>query len=261
MYPLRIEPAAVTDPLEAVARRRRERAPEVEQFAARRLREVEKQLMDRYRQPLQGDVLELVPDGSRLTEELIARAMSYTGMGPSSGVITICRQVHRSGTFLQGDVRHLESFELGEFTAVVAGRCTIDLMSDKRRGLLLEKVRPLIADDGLLIFSSRNAASEEVAVAPAGKSSGKGSGLGRLFRRNRSELSELPEHEPTDEFMSDETGEQSELRSYIERDAQERQLTETGFVLLECVDLDDRPVPPGDAAAECPELHYVAKPV
>ena len=49
------------------------------------------------------------------------------------------------------------------------------------------------------------------------------------------------------------------LHYYITRNAQERQLAEHGFELLECLDLDGRPVGPEDEMADCAELHYVAR--
>lgn len=46
---------------------------------------------------------------------------------------------------------------------------------------------------------------------------------------------------------------------YIARDAQERQLAEQGFELIECLDNDGRPVAPGESAEEYVELYYIAQ--
>jgi hypothetical protein len=49
------------------------------------------------------------------------------------------------------------------------------------------------------------------------------------------------------------------LHYYIRRDDQARQLAETGYELLECLDADGCPVGPGVPHPD-PWLHYVARP-
>ncbi|MBV8952614.1 MAG: hypothetical protein JO179_00660, partial [Solirubrobacterales bacterium] len=49
------------------------------------------------------------------------------------------------------------------------------------------------------------------------------------------------------------------LHYYIGRDEQARQLEQLGYELVECLDLEGVPVPPG-ARSQSTELHYVARP-
>jgi hypothetical protein len=50
------------------------------------------------------------------------------------------------------------------------------------------------------------------------------------------------------------------LHYYIGRDDQQRQLAETGFELLECLDVDGGRVDAGEPHPD-PWLHYIARPV
>ena len=59
--------------------------------------------------------------------------------------------------------------------------------------------------------------------------------------------------------LVDEAHEFTLLHYYISRDAQERQLAEEGFELVECLALSGEPVGPGEARADCAELYYVAR--
>jgi hypothetical protein len=63
---------------------------------------------------------------------------------------------------------------------------------------------------------------------------------------------------PDHAILVDEAHDYTLLHYYISRDAQERQLAEAGFELLECLDIDGRPVPPGTDAEGSSELQYVA---
>jgi hypothetical protein len=60
-------------------------------------------------------------------------------------------------------------------------------------------------------------------------------------------------------IVNDEAHDFSVLHYYVSRDAQERQMMQVGYELLECLDLEGRCVERGETAAKCPELHYVAR--
>lgn len=77
----------------------------------------------------------------------------------------------------------------------------------------------------------------------------------RNRRRARRAESEAPEYAILNDISHDFLA----LHYYITRDAQQHQLTAHGFDLLACFDLEGRPVGPGESAADCPELHYVAR--
>lgn len=219
---------------------------------------MERLLLERYGPVLHGTVLELVPGGSRLTQELVEQARAYTGMGPSSAVIGVCRTMYRSGTFVHSAITELQQFQPSSFSAIVGGRCAIDLLDEQRRRLLFERLHRVLSPTGLLIFSSQNEPEAGDPAAPE-VSTGRGGGLLRGFRL-RSSRAPMDERELGSELLSGIDGERSSAQYRISRDAQERQLEELGFRLAECLDLDGRPVEPGDRAEGSPELHYVVRP-
>lgn len=257
--PPRDKPATAT--IESVNARQPENPRLAKQHAQRELRPVERILFERYHEPLRGAVLELSPGGSHLTDELVAGAASYTGVGPSGAVIAVARHLHRTGRFIHADLRDLDQFSEHEFTAVVAGRCAVDLFGDEGRRDLLRGIHRVLAPGGLFIFSSHNLDTASGAGAPEPEADRGRSGLaGRLFRRNRRDLEQLQEQGLDYAVRAGSELDASPLQYHITRDGQERQLTELGFRLIESLDLDARPVPAGEAVSTVRELHYVAQP-
>jgi SAM-dependent methyltransferase len=219
---------------------------------------VESVLLERYRVALQGAVLELVPGGSRLTEELVHQARAYNGLGPSSAVIGVCRQMYRTGKFTHGDLAGLDQFDPAGFDAVVAGRCALDVVNGERRLLVLEGLHRVLSPGGVLIFSSHNAL-EQASPPPAEAHGGrKGGGLLRGLRL-RSSRAPMDERELGNELLSGIDGELT-VQYQIGRQDQEAQLNELGFQLVECLDLEGHSVASGTAAGSPLELHYVARP-
>ncbi len=213
-------------------------------------------------------MLELLPGGSQLTAELVRRARSYVGVSPSLAVIGVCRHLYAgAGTFVHGDIRELEQFQPGEFGAVAAWRCAIDLLDDEQRRLLLAGVRRVLAADGGFIFSSHNLAGRSPEPELERRPGRAGGGLLRALRprsgralRPRSGRAPMDEGDLGHALLSGIDGELEAGRYHIERDAQQRQLEELDFRLLECLDLSGTAVPAGDLAADSPELHYAAQP-
>ncbi|HWD64518.1 MAG TPA: methyltransferase domain-containing protein [Solirubrobacteraceae bacterium] len=221
---------------------------------------MESVLLERYRSALQGSVLDLVPGGSRLTKELVHQAGDYLGVGPSPAVINVCRQMYLTGRFVVADIDALEQFESGRFQVVFGGRCAIDSLNGERRRGLFERVRQLLDSEGLWIFSSHNAASAQLQQAdeavPDRRRGGRLRGL-----RLRSSRAPMDEHDLGAELLSGMDGTLSAGPYRITKAAQEAQLDELGFTLLECLDLDGHAVPEAGLAPESAELHYVARPV
>jgi hypothetical protein len=78
-------------------------------------------------------------------------------------------------------------------------------------------------------------------------------------RRNRRRLASLERRSADYAILNDSEGDYGALHYYVRRDAQEQQLAEAGFKLLECLDAQGRRVPPGtDGPGTC--LHYIARP-
>jgi SAM-dependent methyltransferase len=231
------------------------------QHAARELRDVESVLLERYRPALQGSVLDLGPGGSRLTEELVHQAQSYLGVGPSTAVINVCRQIYLTGRFVVADVDALEQFEAGSFQAVIAGRCAIDSLPGERRATLFERVHRLLDTEGLWIFSSHNAASPQLQQADEASSGRRRGGGLRRGLRLRSSRAPMDEHDLGAELLSGMDGTLAAGPYRTTKAAQESQLGELGFRLLGCLDLQGHVVAETDPASESAELHYVARSV
>lgn len=222
---------------------------------------MESVLLDRYRTAVQGSVLELVPGGSRLTEELVHQAGAYMGIGPSSAVINVCRQMYLGGRFAITAIDELEQFEPSGFDVVFAGRCAIDSLGEERRRRLFGAVHRVLGGTGLWIFSSHNAAAPELQQGAEQASSKRRPGGVLRGLRMRSSRAPMDERELGHELLSGIHGDLSAGPYRITREAQEGQLEQSGFELVECVDLAGNQVPPGSEGAASAELHYVARPV
>jgi len=223
-------------------------------------------LLVRYRRALSGSVLELGSRGDRLTALLAAQSESLIGLGRSTPTVELCRALHPTARFLERDIRDLHSFEDGQFEAIVAGHAEIDLLGDVQRRLLFDRMRRIVAPDGVLIFTSHNLACESLVPAP-------GHHLGfhplramaRLARlpralRNRAALRRLQEREHGYAILNTPAEDYSLLHYHISRDAQERQLRDHGFLLLECLAPDGAVVGEGSVAYGSRQLHYAATP-
>jgi SAM-dependent methyltransferase len=242
-----------------------ERGDYLEFYANRSLRPVEEVLLERFRDALGGSVLELGCGAGRLTGHLSEVAREVHGVDLSPAMVAYCRQAYPGVTFEVGDLRDLSAFESGSYDVVVAPFNVLDVFDDPERGGVLDQIRRVLVEGGLLIMSSHNR-DYAPRIAPAirllvGNPRRPLQSIRRLPKRlrNRRRLAPLQRAENGYAIVNDEAHDFSVLHYYISRDAQASQLGEQGFELLECLDLDGRAVSTGAVAARCPELHYVAR--
>jgi SAM-dependent methyltransferase len=234
--------------------------------ARARFRPAELGLGRRHAGPLSGDVLELGCAGGLLTSALVASADTFTGVGPCAPALVVAAGRHPSATFVCGDLRDFDTLGEQRFTAVVMARRVIDLFGDTERRLLLDRIHRALAGDGVLLFSSPNLGCESLVPPPARNLTANpvrlANRLARLPRalRNRAVLAPLQEREHGWAILNTPAHDYALLQYFISRDAQERQLADHGFSMLECVTADDEPVPPGDLAYGSVELFYAARP-
>jgi len=237
----------------------------VKAYATRDLRPVEVMLLVRYREALAGRVLELGCGAGRLTGYVAEIASAAHGVDISPVMIEYCRRAYPRATFSEGDLSDLSEFEPGSFDVIVATYNVIDVLGDAGRRAVLDGLHQVLATDGIVIMSTHNRAyatrlAESLRLR--GRSPlGVAINLMRMPRwlRNRRRLLPLERNEPSYAILNDISHDFSALHYYIWRDAQERQFAEHGFELLECLDLDGHPAADDDDAADCPELHYVAR--
>ena len=237
----------------------------VDAYATRILRPVEADILVRYRAELSGRVLELGSGAGRLSGYLAEIASEVRGVDISPEMITYSQRRYPKVSFVQGDLRDPAVFGPGPWDAIVAPFNVVDVFGDADRQQLLDRSHAALAPDGLLVMSSHNRAVADRLGDPLRQV-----GLSprsliptalHLPRRwlNRRRLVGFQRNEPEYAILNDVAHDYAVLHYYITRDAQTRQLADHGFELVECLDLDGSPVPPGAAAAHCSELHYVAR--
>ena len=236
----------------------------VRAYANRGLRPVEVDILIRYRMDLCGRVLELGCGAGRLTGYLAEIATAVRGIDISASMIDYSRRRYPAVSFEQGDLRDPAVYVSAPWDAIVAPYNIVDVLDDADRQLLLGHVHEALAPNGIFVMSSHNRAVESH-LADQARLIGLSlvdivSSLGRLPRwwRNRRRLLAFEQHEPSYAILNDPGHDYSVLHYYITRDAQEQQLADHGFEMLECLDLDGAR---GARRRRGPssELHYVAR--
>jgi SAM-dependent methyltransferase len=234
-------------------------------YATRQLSPAEIMLLVRYRDSLTGRILELGCGAGRLTGYLAAIGRDVQGIDLSSRMVEYCRQTLPQATFHQGDFTELSMFADGSFDAIVAPARVLDVLDDGARGATLDDLHRLLSEDGLLIMSSNNRGYVPQLRTPAQVRWRNPLRLindtismpQRLIRRRR--LLALERDEPGYAILNDSTHGYLLVHYFIFRDDQERQFSEHGFTLLDCLDLEGGRVEVGGTAPGCVELHYVAR--
>jgi SAM-dependent methyltransferase len=234
-------------------------------YANRTLRPVEVILLVRYRDELLGRVVELGCGAGRLTGYLGEIAATAHGIDISPEMVAYCRRTYPKVTFSEGDLRDVSTMDAGSWDAVLATYNVLDVLGDAERRQVLDGIHRVLPAGSLLIMSSHNLAYAPRLADPFRiRNRGLVSTIGTLiryprWRRNRKRLIAFEQREPDYAILNDISHDFRALHYYTSRDAQERQLNQHGFDLVECLDLDGRRVEPGDEAPECSELQYVAR--
>jgi SAM-dependent methyltransferase len=237
----------------------------VDFYATSELRAAEEVLLERHRGALSGRVLELGSGAGRLTGHLCELAEVVHGVELSAAMVAYCRRTYPRALVEEGDLQDLSRFENGSFDAVFAPFNVLDVLGDRDRRLVLDDIRRVLKADGLLLMSSHNLdftprLGPTVRLYLGSPRHPLRSARGLMRRlRNRRRMSSLQRVEEGYALRNDEAHDFSLLHYYISRDAQEEQLAEQGFELLECLDLDGNQVPAGSSAPRCSELHYAAR--
>jgi SAM-dependent methyltransferase len=235
----------------------------VRTYARRDLRPVEVMLLVRYRKALAGRVLELGCGGGRVSGYLSALGGDLMGIDLSPEMVAYCQREYPQASFEQRDLRDLSAYATGSFDAVWAPFNVLDVLDDADRRHVIDEIGRVLTADGPLIMSSHNRAAAirgpgwvfsldplqlaaNVARLP-------------LSLRNRRRLAPFQRFEPDYAILNDCAHSFGLLHYYVSRSDQARRLSEQGFDLLECLDLDGRVLELGDDAPGCSELHYVAR--
>jgi SAM-dependent methyltransferase len=250
----------------------------VADYSDRWLAPVETVILLRYRDELSRRVLEAGCGAGRVLGYLIELGGQVHGIDLSPAMVDFCRATYPAADVRVGDISTLSHQLTEPLDAIFAPNNLIDVFDNTARGAVLDEFHRSLVDGGLLIFSSHNL--DERVPSP-------GTGELRSLRqraasfvvkalhkspadviqaalrlpiaaRNRRRLAPLEVATGEYAIVNDETFDYSLLHYYVGRDAQERQLTERGFDLLECLDAGSHEVHPGEKSAS-PWLHYVAR--
>jgi SAM-dependent methyltransferase len=233
-------------------------------YTGRSLRPAEVVLLVTYREDLGGRVLELGCGAGRLSGYLVGLAQDFHGVDISPKMVGYCRQTYPGGTFEVRDLRDLSAYASGSFDVVFASYNVLDVLDDAERRRVVAEIHRILAGDGKLMMSSHNLAYAPSIPKPTAIRGRdplrRARELVRVPRRvrNHRRLRAMQRIETDHAILIDEAHDFAILHYYVSRDTQEKQLTALGFELLDCLDLDGRPVGPGEQAAHAPELHYVA---
>jgi SAM-dependent methyltransferase len=227
-------------------------------------------ILSSYREPLAGRVLELGCGAGRLTGHVIELGGQVHAVDISPAMVAYCQKTYPGAQFSVGDLSDLSSFAASSYDAVLGPFNVIDVLGEDARLEFLRDVHGLLAPGGLLVVSSHNRAFASRPITRlrklvrlwVGNPRRPTATIRNLPRRlaNHRRLRRLESSEEGYAIVNDEAHDFSLLHYYITADAQRRQLEQTGFECLECLDLDGRAVAAGEPAAHCSELHYVARP-
>jgi SAM-dependent methyltransferase len=260
-----------------------QRGDHVAEYANRRLLPVEVVILVRYREVLSGQTLELGCGAGRILGYVAQLGGEAHGIDISPAMVEHCRSRYPAAHTRVGDLGDIGSSAEGPFDAVLALDNVLDVFDDAERRRVLTDLRALLAPEGLLIFSSHNLAyvdqwssGQGDHSAPAESRPGRArrlfsevasrppSNVARAIaripgrRRNRKRLGPLQRRGDGYAIINDSAHDYALLHYYIGRHDQARQLRETGYELIECIDVDGRPVPAGEPHPD-PWLHYVAR--
>jgi SAM-dependent methyltransferase len=235
-------------------------------------------LLARYREAVSGRVLDVGCGAGRVLRYLDLLGADACAIDLSELMVAHTQRRFPHLDVHRGDLLDLGATETGPFDCVIIPDNTLDIGDDGDRRRVLADVRGLLAPDGVFIFTAHNldcwqreggepmppAVVRTVGYARdviRGKDGTRlNTALGPLRAvANRRRLAPLQFSGADHAILNDSAHHRSLLHYYIGAPAQERQLAECGFELLEVRELDGTPVPLGQSGQSL-WLHYVARP-
>ena len=165
----------------------------------------------------------------------------------------------------RGDMRDLGAFADASFSAVFAVFNLFDAVGHAERLKVLAEVRRVLVPDGLLAFSAHNRNYIEATAEPRLHVSRNPFTQVRWFldyvhaRRNCSRIRPHQRFESDYALLNDSGHNYAVLHYYISRSAQAKQLRDTGFRLLECLDEAGRTLTDDADDTSSASLHYIAR--
>lgn len=228
-------------------------------------------VLARHREALRAATLEIGCGAGRITRVLAGLSEQLQAIDVSPRMVAACAAAVPDARVTIGDLRDLSAFGDGTLSAIVAFANVIDVLDDEGRRQALGEFRRVLGPDGTLLLSTHNRAHIPVMRDTTfdRKSLMTEVGLARaiytipslpLRRINRRRARPLERSEPGYAIVNDWAHNYQMLHYYIDRDAMEDQLRDTGFELLECLDVAGHVMPRGVTSPETPSLHVAARP-
>jgi SAM-dependent methyltransferase len=211
------------------------------------------------------DVLDIGVGTGRTARVLAGLARRYVAIDYSPLVVA---EAHRNMPNLQvhlEDMRDLQRWGDGTLDFVFGPNNVIDAVSHADRERTLDEVRRVLREGGLFVFSSHNRCYFRAQSGPRFEVSRNPVTfvlrVVRYLRSLRLHVRMKPMRRFEDDYaLLDDCGpDHALLHYYVDRSAQERQLQNAGFELLEVLDRDGATVAPGEMAPDSSCLMYVAR--
>jgi SAM-dependent methyltransferase len=231
-------------------------------------------ILSRYREALTGRVLDLGCGSGRILGYLLLLGADATGVDLSARMVARCRERFPGADVRVGDVADLAATVEGQYDAVLLTANLIDVFDDTQRRRVLGELRGLLRPHGLLVFSSHNLDHWDrprprrwrrlVGTIRAAARRSPPEWVQRAIeipqeRRNRRRLGPLQHRAADHAVINDDVHRYELLHYYIGRVAQQRQLEETGYDLIDVLEEDGPTVPDGEGGRSG-ALYYVATP-
>jgi len=212
-------------------------------------------------------ILDIGIGAGRTTAVLRALTPDYVGIDFSADMVAVSRERFPDLDIRQMDARDLSVLADRRFALALFSYNGIDYVGHADRLRIMAELRRVLADDGWLLFSSHNRSfplrrpwhpgllSADANALPAlRRFAGWLVGIGRHLALRRFE-----EAQPGYAIANDEGENFRFLTYYIDVDAQRAQLVQAGFELVAAFGAQGRAIPPGDRAADCGWVNYLAR--
>ncbi len=256
-------PAAAQD---AINERLYRRANLVSCYSSTKLYPSEATVLVRYREDLVNRrILDLGCGAGRLATFFRPHIDHYVGLDISPYMVTHCRRTFAGMEFVEGDMRDLSQFDAGSFDAIFAVSNLIDAVTHEDRLRVFQELRRVLANRGLLVFSSHNRNHVHAGDPPQLTFHRNPWTQLRSFAdyikatANHRRIRPLHRFESDYALLNDSGNNYNSLHYYVSREVATRQLDASGFEFIECLDELGRSLTRADDDRDCPSLLYVAR--
>jgi SAM-dependent methyltransferase len=211
------------------------------------------------------DILDIGLGTGRTTVYLAQFARRYEGIDFSPAMIEYVHSTMPQISANIGDMRNLSNFKDSEFDFVFASNNVVDETTMQDRLQTLSEVYRVLRSEGLFVFSSHNHGYQHAGVGPKLILSKNPIRQLRLFFEwfqrllNHARVKKFRLIKEDYAMFNDAGHDFSSLHLYISQTLQRKQLSESGFVVLDVFDIFGNLIAETDDPVHSPHLMYVAQ--